>query len=88
MGLSAAAVPGALALGAVFIAVGALALLWPERIQRWVLRFYEDARGLARWNPLLGWMRTPAYVWSLRIIGALAIAAGVAIAAAVATAGA
>ncbi|HXV37881.1 MAG TPA: hypothetical protein VEC18_12075 [Myxococcota bacterium] len=86
--MSAVGVPGALALGAVLVAVGAAALLWPERIQRWVLGFYDDARGLARWNPLLGWMRTPAYVWSLRIIGVLAIAAGCAIAAAVARGGA
>jgi uncharacterized protein YjeT (DUF2065 family) len=88
MGLSIADTPGALALGAVFIAAGAVALLWPERIQSWILGFYDDARGLARWNPLLGWMRTPAYLRALRIIGALAIAAGCAIAAAVARAGA
>lgn len=88
MGLSAAGAPGVLALCTVFIAVGVAALLWPERIQRWVLGFYDDARGVARWNPLLEWMRTPAYVWSLRLVGALAIAAGCAIAAAVTRAGA
>jgi hypothetical protein len=58
-----------------FFAVGVVALLWPERIQGWTLSFYEGAAGLARWNPLLNWMRTSSYLASLRIVGGLSIGA-------------
>lgn len=61
---------------AFLLAAGAIALVWPDRIQTWTLSFYEGAHGLARWNPLLDWMRTSSYVVSLRIVGALSIAAG------------
>jgi len=61
---------------AFLLAAGAIALVWPERIQSWTLTFYEGAHGLAKWNPLLDWMRTPSYVVSLRIVGVLSIVAG------------
>lgn len=66
----------ALLLCAFFLVAGALALIWPERIQTWTLTFYEQAHGLAKWNPLLDWMRTSSYVVSLRIVGFLSIATG------------
>ena len=67
---------GTLLLCAFFLTVGVIALVWPERIQSWTLTFYEEAHGLAKWNPLLDWMRTSSYVVSLRIVGVLSIAAG------------
>ena len=59
-----------------FLVAGVLALVWPERIQGWTLSFYEGAHGLAKWNPLLDWMRTSSYIVSLRIVGALSVVAG------------
>lgn len=73
---------------AFFLAAGAIAIVWPERIQSWTLTFYEGAHGLAKWNPLLDWMRTSSYVVSLRIVGALSIAAGCLIVLALARGGA
>ena len=77
-----------LLLCAFLLGVGAIALVWPDRIQSWTLTFYEGAHGLAKWNPLLDWMRTSSYVVSLRIVGALSIAAGCLIALAIAKGGA
>jgi hypothetical protein len=59
-----------------FFGVGIVALVWPERIQGWMLNFHETGSGMARWNPFLSWMRTSAYVTSLRVVGALSIGAG------------
>jgi hypothetical protein len=59
-----------------FLGVGVLALGWPERIQEYVISFYSNAKGLASWNPFLSWMKTPSYVVSLRIVGALAVVSG------------
>ena len=67
---------GTLFLCAFFLAVGVIALVWPERIQSWILTFHEGAHGFAKWNPLLDWMRTSSYIVSLRIVGVLSIAAG------------
>jgi hypothetical protein len=61
---------------AFFLATGVIALAWPQSIQRWALRFYEEGQGLAKWNPWRNWMRTSSYVLSLRIVGVLSIAAG------------
>lgn len=65
-----------IALAAWFFAIGIAALWWPREIQRWVLSYYEGTSGMAAWNPLLKWMKTPSYVTSLRAVGLLAIAAG------------
>ncbi len=73
---------------ALLLGGGTIALVWPDRIQVWTLGFYEGAHGLAKWNPLLDWMRTPSYVVSLRIVGALSIAAGCLVALALARGGA
>ena len=55
--------------GCLFLLVtGVLCLLWPESIRNYALGVSP------KWNPFLGWMRTGQYVWSLRIIGALALA--------------
>jgi uncharacterized protein YjeT (DUF2065 family) len=59
-----------------FIVAGVFALVWPAQIQTWTLTFYDGADGLAKWNPLLEWMRTSSYIVALRIVGILSIAAG------------
>lgn len=76
MELNSASGLATLLLCAFLLAAGAIALVWPDRIQAWTLSFYEGAHGLAKWNPLIDWMRTSSYVVSLRIVGALSIAAG------------
>lgn len=76
MGLSSSGAFGIGLLCAIFFGVGVVALVWPERIQGWTLNFYEGAHGIARWNPFLDWMRTPSYIVSLRIVGALSVVAG------------
>ena len=53
--------------------VGIVCLIWPRRIQEYVLSMYQGAGGLRRYNPFLGWMRTEAYIISLRVVGILAI---------------
>lgn len=60
-------------LGLFFFVVGIVAHRWPKKIQGYVLNFHANAKGLAKWNPLLKWVQTSSYVVSLRIIGALAI---------------
>lgn len=59
-----------------FFSVGVVALFWPEKVQDFALKFYGNAKFLAKWNPFLNWMQTPAYLLSLRIVGASAILAG------------
>ncbi len=59
-----------------FFSVGIVALVWPERVQDWMLNFHESGSGIARWNPFLSWMRTSGYIVSLRVVGALSIGAG------------
>jgi hypothetical protein len=60
--------------GLFFSGVGVVALLWPDKMQRDVLKhgtkFYF-------WpNPFLGWMRTRSYLVYLRIMGGVFVAAG------------
>jgi len=76
MGLNSSSVLGIAFLCAFFFGIGAVALVWPERIQDWVLRYFEGTQGLAKWNPLLNWMRTPSYIVSLRVVGTLSVGAG------------
>ena len=58
----------------VFLIAGIVALIWPEEIQRHILRFHAGAKGIAAWNPWLDWMRTPSYVATLRLIGVVSLA--------------
>ncbi len=67
---------GLTALCLFFFGVGIVALVWPERVQDWMLSFHESGSGIARWNPFLNWMRTSSYIVSLRVVGVLAIGAG------------
>lgn len=86
MEVSPAGTAATLVLCACLLFVGFFSVVWPERIQRWMLSFHEGARGIARWNPLLDWMRTSSYIISLRIAGALSLAAGLLVLLAVARA--
>jgi len=63
----------ALSMGLILFVVGLLCLFWPEKIQRYVLNSYERNNTLKKFNPLLNWMHTSAYITSLRIIGLMAI---------------
>jgi hypothetical protein len=48
-------------------AAGLLCLLRPAAVQAYALKTS------ARWNPFFNWMKTPGYIWSLRICGAPAL---------------
>jgi hypothetical protein len=56
-----------------FLVIGSFGLFWPENVRAYALR--TSANRLAKFNPFLSWMKTPQYIWSLRIIGALALGA-------------
>jgi hypothetical protein len=49
------------------VALGRLCLLRPGAVQAYAIR------ASARSNPFLNWMKTPGYIWSLRICGTLAL---------------
>ncbi len=76
MGVSSLGALGIALACAYFFGLGVVALVWPERIQQWALNFYEGAHGIAKWNPLLDWMRTPSYIVFLRVVGVLSVVAG------------
>lgn len=67
---------GALALCIFFLGVGIVALVWPDRVQDWMLNFHQSGRAGAAWNPFLSWMKTSSYIVALRAVGILAIGAG------------
>jgi hypothetical protein len=56
-----------------FLAIGVSALVFPYRVQAAALRKCKKFWGFP--NPFLGWMGTRAYIWMLRICGAVFIAA-------------
>ena len=58
-------------MGLIFLAVGAVCLLWPEKVQEYALRW--SGQGLGKYNPFLGWIKTHSYIWTLRVIGITAI---------------
>ena len=64
----------ALATGVIFLTIGLVCLLVPERVQRFGLKYYSRHANAAKFNLFLDWMRTPGYILSLRIIGVGAIA--------------
>lgn len=49
------------------LVAGLYALLRPEKIQAYAVR------SSAKWNPYLPWMKAPSYVWSVRLMGGIAI---------------
>lgn len=56
--------------------VGLSGLFWPERVQTYALE-HSTSRLHQKVNPLLGWMKTRQYIWSLRVIGVISMAAAV-----------
>jgi len=60
-----------LIMGLIFLAVGSVCLFWPQKVQEYALRW--SGQGLGRYSLFLGWIKTPSYVWTLRVIGIIAI---------------
>ena len=60
----------------ILVALGIVGLVFPERVQTWILNSHTEASSLWRWNPFTSWMQSSAYLLSLRIIGGLAIVMG------------
>ena len=58
----------------IFTAIAAICLLWPEKIQRWGIKHYSKSK-LLRYNPLLGYVKSPYYLWQVRVSGFLALLA-------------
>jgi len=52
--------------------VGLLCLFWPEAVRTYAVKTSSN-RFAQQFNPFVDWMKTPGYIWSLRIIGALAL---------------
>jgi hypothetical protein len=61
--------------GLIFLLIGTVCLFFPKRIQEYSIKSREHAKGLAKFNPFIGWMKTQNYLLSLRIIGVLAFLA-------------
>jgi len=57
--------------GVIFLIIGVVCLVWPEKIQEFALKW--SAQGLGKYNPFLSWMKTRSYFLALRIIGVMAI---------------
>jgi hypothetical protein len=59
--------------GIIFLLIGIMCLFWPEKIQEFGLCYYARHKMISKFNPFLGWMKTPGYITVLRILGAVAI---------------
>jgi hypothetical protein len=59
-----------------FLAVGVVTLAWPTQVQELVLRHNAPGTWRARLNPDIEWIKTPAYLRSLRVVGISSIIAG------------
>jgi hypothetical protein len=58
-----------------FQSVGLVALVWPEKMQRYLLK--RGTRFFYFWpNPLLGWMKTSGYIIYLRVMGVVFLCFG------------
>ena len=55
------------------LAVGVISLSRPQVIQNYVLKLYEGQGFARKLNPFLPWMETRSYIWSLRLVGGLAV---------------
>jgi hypothetical protein len=62
-------------IGAIFFAtVGLLCFLWPAAVRDFAMRNTPKKIGPVS-NPFWDWMQTPRYIWSLRIVGTIAMCA-------------
>lgn len=68
-------IPLALFVALALLCTGTLCLFWPHTVQQWAIVFLSKPPGIARWNPFLGWVRTPSYLIAVRFIGALSMTA-------------
>ncbi len=57
--------------GIIFFTISIVCLLWPNEIQKYVLKYYAEP--MSKFNPLLPWMKTCNYVWTLRVVGIIAL---------------
>jgi hypothetical protein len=65
----------AMVTGIIFLIIGIICLLWPDRIQQYSLDYYINHKTAEKLNPFLNWMKTQSYIWALRIIGVIGIGA-------------
>ncbi len=63
----------ALITGILFLTVGVVCLLWPERIQEYGLKYHAARSFALDMNPFLSWMKTQSYVWTLRVVGLVSV---------------
>jgi len=61
--------------GVIFLAIGVICLFFPQKIQEYTINIYSDGKGLAKYNPFIEWIKTPQYIFSIRIAGILALLA-------------
>jgi hypothetical protein len=53
----------------IFYAIGIACIVWPERIQRHALKYYDGKSFLEKLNPFFDWMKTPSYIVYLKVMG-------------------
>lgn len=59
--------------GLIFFLISIICNVFPRRIQQFAIRIYSERKGLAKFNPLREWIKTPKYILSLRIIGIISL---------------
>lgn len=57
----------------IFLFCAIVCLRWPDRVQKFALKYYERHTTAALFNPWLGLMKTPSYISWLRVIGIMAL---------------
>ena len=66
-------VEGTMAL--IFLSIGIASLFWPERIRELTLYWHTKPEALQKFIPFSKFVRTPAYITSLKIIGIVCLSA-------------
>ena len=64
-----------LSMGIIFLIIGTICLLWPEKVQNYGLKYAD--KGIGKINPFLGWMKTRYYIFALRILGLVQISVSI-----------
>ena len=55
--------------GLIFLSISIICLFFPEKIQVYTIDIYKSGKGLAKFNPIIEWIKTSKYIQCLRIIG-------------------
>jgi hypothetical protein len=55
--------------GLIFLILAILCLCFPYKIQQYGL--HNSGKGIKKFDPLLPWVKTQSYIWTLRIIGTI-----------------